>query len=72
MQFPAGPFMRARREALGIQRSAIAVETRRSEEMVRRWERGINRPPAEVLVRVAAILDVPVARLTKPCEEAGA
>lgn len=63
MRFPSGLVMRARREELGLPRSVIATATMRGEEMVRRWERGDAIPPTDVLVRIAATLNLPMSKL---------
>lgn len=63
MIFPGGFVLLARRRQLGVLRSHIATATNRSEETVRRWEKGAHRPSSDVLVILANELSISLAEL---------
>lgn len=50
--------MRARREALGLSREAVALAVARSSDSIALYERGVVAPPAAIISRLAAVLEV--------------
>jgi transcriptional regulator with XRE-family HTH domain len=66
----ASAVVRERRAALGLTLDALAKEAGVSERTVRYIEKGERMPTLEVLIRLAATLDIPLASLVCPDEAA--
>ncbi len=55
--------LRKYRKAKGLSQEEMAVKLHVVRQTVSKWEKGLSVPDAEVLMNIAAILDVPVSRL---------
>ena len=62
-RYAAGSRLRAAREAATLSVEEVAVETARSAQAVGAWERGQNRPPDAVLLRLARLYGVELAEI---------
>jgi transcriptional regulator with XRE-family HTH domain len=56
-----GARIRTARTEQSLTQDALAHELEVDVKTVRRWERGVNAPPADVLQRIAALTERPVA-----------
>ena len=55
--------IRTRRLALGLPQGEVANRARVSETQIRKWERGLELPDHDSVVRIARILDIDPDRL---------
>lgn len=55
--------IRAARKAKGVSQEELAVRLNVVRQTVSKWENGLSVPDADVLIRMAQLLDVPVSRL---------
>ena len=61
--YPQGMRLRELREAAGLSRSALAAVVMRTPLTIARWESGAHRPPGNVLVALAKVLEVPLSAI---------
>lgn len=67
-----GEQIKAARKAKGVSQEELAVRLGVVRQTVSKWENGMSVPDADVLIKIAELLDVPVSQLLGSSRRAAA